>query len=969
MMEQHPVIAPKKLIEVALPLDSINDAAASEKSSRKEHPSTMHLWWARRPLAAARAVIFAQMVNDPSWRWELESPEAIPPGNLKASWASSRNRLFAIIKELVNWENIFNEAVLERARSEIRKSWQETCEINRKHPCAANLFDPDKLPAFHDPFAGGGALPLEAQRLGLEAHASDLNPVAVLINKALIEIPSKFANQPPVNPEARNSEDAWSRSWIGAQGLADDVRYYGRWMREKAESRIGHLYPPVVVANEMAKNRADLKPYIGKKLKVIAWIWARTVPSPSPAFSDVMVPLVSNFILDSRNGRETWIEPIVDRQNRNIKYRIRHGGTKEELMNAARGTTAGKRLGFRCIFSDSAMPYDHIRNAGKEKCMGQALLAIVAKGKFGRVYIEPLLEHEKLARTATPEWKPTTPLPNNPRNFNTPIYGLKNFGDLFTDRQLVALTTFTDLLFEVRGRIKKDAHEVGLEIDDAGLDKDGSGTQAYAESVILYLAFALDRIAMSGNNLVRWNSAGPKAQHCFGRQSLPMIWDFAEVNLLAESTGSIKSSVYYTYSPLNSIYPKNKGFSTQANAASQSISCNKVISTDPPYYDNISYADLSDFFIVWLRKSLKSFFPSIFSTIVAPKDDEIIANPYRNDGKEKAEAFFLEGMTNAMKRLCMQAHPSLPITIYYAFKQSKTNSESETVSRGWETFLDAVIQAGFCVTGTWPMRTEMKTRQIAMDANALASSIVLVCRRRQPDAISVSRRVFIRELNKILPEALDKITRGAGDERSPVAPVDLSQAIIGPGMAVFSKYAAVLEANGSQMSVRTALELINRFLSEGDFDNDTQFCLHWFEQYGWKEGMFDDAHTLARAKGTSVDDAKQAGILDATGGVVRLLMWKEYCPGSNMQSDEIMPVWKALHHLIREFKTNGEGGAGKILAAFVEKAEPTRNLAYRLYTLCDRAGWSEDARAYDEIVTSWNAIESAARSKQPELFE
>jgi putative DNA methylase len=439
-----------------------------------------------------------------------------------------------------------------------------------------------------------------------------------------------------------------------------------------------------------------------------------------------------------------------------------------------------------------------------------------------------------------------------------------------------------------------------------------------------------------------------------------MVWDYAETNVFSDSAGNISSGIDWTQKVLATLPCQRPGRGFQAHAQASPMLMGGAISTDPPYFDNIGYADLSDFFYVWLRRSLKPIFPDLFSTVAVPKADELVATPYRHGSKEKAEKFFLNGMTQAMQNLARQAHPSTPITIYYAFKQSESETEAGTTSTGWETFLEAVNRAGLALTGTWPMRTELGNRMIGSGTNALASSIVLVCRHRPANAPTVSRREFLRELNRVLPEALDEMTRGAGDTRSPVAPVDLSQAIIGPGMAVFSKYAAVLEADGSPMSVRTALQLINRFLAEEDFDHDTQFCLHWFEQYGWKEGKFGEADVLARAKGTSVDGVRQAGVLHAAGGIVRLLRWAEYSPGWDPAADTRLPVWEVLHRLIRVFHTEGETGAGALLAAVQNKAEAARQLAYRLYTLCERRGWAEDARAYNEIITSWNAIEAAA---------
>jgi putative DNA methylase len=948
---------PKKLIEVALPLDAINVAAAREKSIRHGHPSTLHLWWARRPLAAARAVIFSQMVNDPSWKWELEHPGEIPPGNLKASWAASRKRLFSLIEDLVKWENTTNEAVLEKARAEIRKSWRETCEINKDHPQAAELFDPDKLPAFHDPFAGGGALPLEAQRLGLESYASDLNPVAVLINKAMIEIPPKFAGRPPVNPAAQEKfSNARGGQWNGkaAAGLAEDVRYYGQWMRDEAQKRIGHMYPPVEVTAEMAKERLDLKPYVGQKLTVIAWLWARTVKSPNPAFRHVDVPLASTFILSSKTGKEAYVEPVIEGDG--YRFRVKMG-------NPPAGAKEGTKLvraSFGCLLSGTPISGDYIKAEGKAGRMGARLMAVVAEVKSGRVYLSPINDHEGAANKAEPDWKPDVEFFQQALGFRVGNYGMTKWSDLFTPRQLVALTTFSDLVTGAGDRIFRDAVAVGLSYDEMGLDAGGTGARAYAEAVAVYLAFALSKVANIGSSNASWMSDRGAFRETFARQAIPMVWDYAEANPFADAGGSLRTALDKGAMVLDAFPATALGSAKQLDAAKQTTSSGKVVSTDPPYYDNIGYADLSDFFYVWLRRSLRKVFHDLFATLATPKTEELVATPSRHGGKDKAGQFFLQGMTNAMHRLAEQAHPALPVTIYYAFKQSETDDRSGTASTGWETFLDAVIRAEFGITGTWPMRTEGAGRLRGQTSNALASSIVLVCRPRPANAATISRRAFQRELNQVLPEALDEMTKGSGDDRSPVAPVDLSQAIIGPGMAVFSKYAAVLEADGTPMSVRKALQLINRFLAEDDFDHDSQFCLHWFQQYGWKEGKFGEADTLARAKGTSVEGVRQAGVLFATGGIVRLLKWPEYPAYWEAQKDDRLPVWELLHQLIRVFKSEGERAAGMIIASVPGKAEATRQLSYRLHTLCERAGWAEDARAYNEIITSWSAIEAAA---------
>jgi len=829
---------PKKLIEVALPLDDINAAAAREKSIRHGHPSTLHLWWARRPLAAARAVLFAQMVNDPGY----ETGKGFTRGVNKKEATRERERLFDIIRDLVKWENTNNEEVLERARAEIRKSWEETCELNKKHPQAAELFNPAKLPAFHDPFAGGGAIPLEAQRLGLESHASDLNPVAVLINKAMIEIPPKFAGRKPVGPvPAGEKQTKMAEDWSGARGLAEDVRRYGHWMREEAHKRIGHLYPQVEITAEMAKSRPDLKQYVGQKLTVIAWLWARTVRSPNPAYSSVQVPLASTFLLSTKAGKEAWVEPVVEGSSYRFEVQVTDGKRKPPA-SAKDGTKLSRGANFQCLMSETPIESSHIYGEAKAGRMGERLMAVVAEGKKGRVYLAPDDAMEVLSKSAQPSWKPDLPMPKNPRWFSPPAYGLMTYGDLFTPRQLVALNTFSDLVGEAREKIRADAVQAGMADDSRGLDAGGDGATAYAEAVAIYLAFAIDKVSNISSSIASWMSDRGAFRETFARQAIPMTWDFAESNPFADAGGSLATAIDKGVMALDWM-PCGAGMAVQADAASQSISAAKLVSTDPPYYDNIGYADLSDFFYVWLRRTLRGTFPSLFATLAVPKAEELVATPYRHGGKEGAEKFFLDGMTDAMHGVSGLAHGAFPVSIYYAFKQSDTGSDG-TASTGWETFIAAVLRAGFAIHGTWPMRTEGAGRMIAKGTNALASSIILVCRRRPDDAPQIPRREFQRELKEVLGEALETMLGGA-DGASPIAPVDLAQAAIGPGMGVFSQYAAVLESNGEPMSVKTALMLINRQVDEvlgGEtFDADTNFCLGWFDEVGFGTGAFGNA--------------------------------------------------------------------------------------------------------------------------------
>jgi putative DNA methylase len=953
--------SPKKLIEVALPLDDINAAAVREKSIRHGHPSTLHLWWARRPLAAARAVLFAQLVNDPGY----ETGKGFTRGMNKKDATRERERLFEIIRKLVQWENTNNQAVLDEAKTEIRKSWEETCALNAKHPQAADLFNPMKLPAFHDPFAGGGAIPLEAQRLGLESHASDLNPVAVLINKAMIEIPPKFAGRVPVGPVPEGERQGkLTEDWSGARGLAEDVRRYGQWMREQARQRIGHLYPEVEITEAMAVSRRDLKPLVGQRLTVIAWLWARTVYSPNPAYSQVQVPLASTFLLSTKVGKEVWVEPVVEGHAYRFEVRVADGQHKAP-KEAKDGTKLSRGANFRCLMSNTPIEPEHIYSEANSGRMGSRLMAVVAEGLRGRVYIAPTEAMQAIAESAEPTWQPDVEMPKNPRWFSPPLYGLKTYGDLFTRRQLVALDTFSDLVGEVRERVRADAVRAGMADDGQGLNEGGIDATAYAEAVAVYTAFAVDRSADFWSSLCVWANQ-PKNElvaHLFGRQAIPMAWDFAEANPFSDSGGNFLKNLEYVVKGVLFLPGAGHAEVSQSDAQRQQISRRKVISTDPPYYDNIGYADLSDYFYVWMRKSLRSFFPALFATVAVPKTEELVATPYRHNGKEGAEKFFLNGMTAAMHNLSEQAHDAYPVSIYYAFKQSDTVEEG-TASTGWETFIAAVITAGFAIHGTWPMRTE-RTTGLKGSTNMLASSIILVCRRRPDGAPRISRRDFQRELKEALSEALEAMLGGL-DGASPIAPVDLAQAAIGPGMAVFSQYAAVLEANGEPMSVHTALTLINKQVDEGlggeNFDAETNFCLGWFEQCGWSSGPFGEADVLARAKGTSVGLLEKAGVLASAGGKVSLFKPDDYPSDWDPTTDDHTPAWEALHQLVRAHNQGGEMAAGTLLARMPAMASDVRRLAYWLYTVCaERRGWAEDARHYNELITAWHAIEAASQ--------
>ncbi|MCY3570523.1 MAG: DUF1156 domain-containing protein [Chloroflexi bacterium] len=932
----------RKLIEVALPLDAINKASAREKSIRHGHPSTLHLWWARRPLAAARAVIFAQMVDDPS-----ANPDLFPT---EAAQEKERQRLFKIIEDLVLWENTTNEVVLEQARQEIWQSWRRTCAENADHPRADELFNRDKLPAFHDPFAGGGSLPLEAQRLGLEAHASDLNPVAVLINKAMIEIPPKFAGKPPVNPDSRGEARLTDEIWRGAEGLAEDVRYYGQWMRDEAERRIGHLYPKVLVTKEIAADRPDLEPYVGRELTVIAWLWARTVKSPNPAFADVDVPLASTFILSKKKGKEAWVEPVIEGQD--YRFEVRSGVPPE---SATRGTKVN-RANFRCLLSAAPIAGDYIKQQGQSASIGSRLMAIVAEGDRRRLYLSPSQVHEDSARSAKPAWEPQVEISGSTQYLGVKPYGMKTFAELFTARQLTALTTLSDLVLAAKDRVHRDALTAGMVDEPEPLRGGGVGAGAYAEAVAVYLAFALDKGANYWSAVCAWHNGAEKLVSTFGRQAIPIVWDFTEANPFSNSSGNLLLGVSQAAELLDAVGLGRSGSTQQSDAAVQTISQGKVVATDPPYYDNVPYADLSDFFYVWLRRALDASYPELFSTVATPKASELVAFAHRHSNdKKEARSFFLKGMGKALSAIRENQHPSVPVSIFYAFRQSEEKTNEGVASTGWETFLAAVIATGFAIQGTWPVRTEY-TGNLKVNRSALASSIVLVCRPRDSGASTATRREFQDRLRSEFPLALVHL------QHSNIAPVDLAQASIGPGMRIFTGYREVLNADGSQMTVREALALINATLDEvlaeqeGDFDADSRWALTWFEQHGFDEGEFGDAEQLSKAKNTSPDGLVQAGVIESRRRKVRLYRPSELAEDWDAASDSRLTVWEMTHHLIRLLESGGEEDAAELAASLGAQAETARDLAYRLYVVSDRKRRAEDARQYNALVQSWSEI-------------
>ena len=909
----------KKLIEVALPLDKINEASAREKSIRHGHPSTLHLWWARRPLAAARAVLWASLVDAPS-----SHPELFPT---EEEQNKEQERLFKILEDLVVWENSNNQKVLEAAKTEILR------------------YTNGNPPELLDPFAGGGAIPLEGQRLGLKVHAHDLNPVAVMINKAMIEIPPKFAGKPPVNPQARESLS--TSGYAGTHGLAEDVRYYGQWMKQEAYKKIGHLYPKVKLTEKQG----------GGEATVIAWIWARTVKCPNPACG-YTIPLVHSFDLSKKKGKEWHIETIYE--DGKIRFDVIQGRSKKE------GTV--DRRGARCIHCGSPIKYSYIRDESCAYRMGSTLMAIVAEGKHGRIYLRPDQIQVDTAKVSLPEDYPQGELAYYPGHLNTRVYGLDEFWKLFTPRQLTALTTFSGLVQEAQQKAEADAVAAGMSNDHLGLKDGGLGAKAYGEAVGVYLAFSVDKGANLWSSICSWMNDRGAMRETFGRQAIPMTWDYAEANPFSNSGGNFLQFIERTADTIAD-FPITymTGTAIQANAQSDCGLRSIMVSTDPPYYDNIGYADLSDFFYVWLRQALQDTYPGLFSTMLVPKVEELIATPYRHEGSvEKAKDFFENGMIHTCQQIYQYAGEDIPITIYYAYKQTDSSTNGN-ISSGWETMLNAIIQAGFTITGTWPVRTESPGRMLSHGTNALASSIVLVCRKRPQNAPQTTRRHLVAELRRELHPALRKL------QQSNIAPVDLAQAAIGPGMAVYSKYRRVLEADGTVMSVRSAQQLINEevdgYFNEqaGNLDSGSRFCVDLYMQYAYNDVKFGEAEVLANAKNVSIPALVDDGVLYAKAGNVHLLE-RDQLPQKLGICER--NVWLLTQQLTYAMQQQGIEGCATMLADWYNSnTEDAKDLAYRLYTIAEQKKWTEEAYTYNALVVAWPDIQTRAaelKAQQPE---
>lgn len=912
-MDQNQIPPRRKLIEASIPLEKINEQSAREKSIRHGHPSTMHLWWSRKPTATARAVLFSQIVDDPTTR-----PDLFPTVEEQEA---ERRELFTIIEQISNWDVVKDDkgGFFEKAREKIQ------------------LHTGGNPPPVIDPFAGGGSIPLEAQRLGLEAHASDVNPVAVLLEKALIEIPSELSGFPSIHPtnEEHSIGANSQQTWVGTSGLAEDVLYYGNLLFKRAQKRIESLYPKAILSD-------------GSEAPVIAWLWVRTVKCTNPTCS-LEVPLTSSWRISTKTGNQAYVKPLVT--NGRIQFEV-----KNDAAGWPNGIEDGtvNRSGAKCIACGNAISFEYIRNQGQSGQLGSQLIATVASGKGRREYISPTPQHAQAANVTPPSELPPGFLPAQALGFRVQAYGFKKYSDLFTPRQLIALDTFSDEL----QKLKEELHSTEV-------------PEQYTNGLLTMLALSISKCSDYWSSFSTWNAPGEKMRNVFARQAIPMIWNFAEAMPFSHLSGGYLGQLEWVVKTIKLLPASPKGVASSISAEKAAIE-GKIVSTDPPYYDYIGYSDLSDYFYIWLRKNLRSIYPDLFNRTLVPKTEELVANQFRHGGVEGAKAYFENGFIEFFKHTRINALNDFPITVYYAFKQQDVKPNDAKVS-GWETVLEGLVRSGWQITATWPMRSEKKGRSVSIQTNAIASTIALVLRPRPEDAEIITRTEFLDQLKSTLPEALRDLQKGT------ISPVDLPQSAIGPGMGVFSKYNGVLESDGRKMTVRSALAIINEILDEvlaeqeGDYDSETRFALAWFRTYGFESSVYGDADNLARARNTSIDHLVRSGILDSGRGEVHLLSPAELYEADQGHSpydpsaDNSVSAWETVLHLAKELEFgNGVEGAGKLLAlvpSYIDR-ELCKQLAFLLFTVAEARSESKTALLFNQLGTAWNDIEQAARKSQ-----
>ena len=925
----------KKLIEVALPLEDINRESVKQKTGRPKtgYPTTLHKYWAQRSVATARAAIWSSLVDDPS-----SHPEKFPTADLQKK---ERLRRFDILRKLILWESTADASLW----AEARKIAEEDCG--------------GSLPPFIDPFAGSGAIPLEALRLGMSAHASDLNPLAVTIQHMLVEWPQKFANKPAVH--RRNKGGLSASTAFG--NLAADVLAYGEDINEKLRGRIGEFYPPVTDS-------------FGKEIEPGVFMWARTVPCPNPACG-VLTPLVKDWKLSTRSGAH--IRPVIDRAAKTINFAVQHDGVVPE-------PSFNGRKGGACLMCEAPIDFVWIRKQGVAGLINHRLMAIAAGDDYSWAFYQPTSEHESVALTVPDStWVPRGDIPNNTRDFRTQLYGMATWASLFTPRQMLALTTLQDIIRETEADIDSDAVAAGYVSGGEPLSRGGTGAHAYAQLVRAYIHLTASNLTEWNCSVTRWSPNGPQLSSLFARQAVIMNWNYAEGSLFGKGGANFLQKLRRTVEVIDRTPTTTTGTARQADATRMVWDHDKapLVVTDPPYYDNISYSELADFFYVWLRESMRDIDPETFATISSPKSEELIMAKNRHGGdEEKAKQFFEDGLTQALHHLRSISDPDLPLSIYYAYNDTDESEDGEgnkeIGSSGWETILQSIVDAGLQIVMTYPLRSEAVGRAISTNASALAACILLVCRPRSDKAPVGTRGDFTLGLQGELSQAIERLKDGD------LGALDLSQAAIGPGMAVFTRYSKVLESDGRKMTMRTALDLINKSVSEvagkGDamFDQQTRWCVRWFEEKGLSEGLYGDAQMLANANGLNIPELERFGVISSKGGKVQLLVGDRLPTDWDPRLDSRISSWEVLHHLIACLLPKGNplsranGGSEKEALALASALSPllveqAKELSYRMFDICRVRGWNQEALAYNAIGQSWADLRSVADGSGAQL--
>ena len=898
----------KKLIEVAMPLNSINKACDYEKKPGiGPHPRGIHHWWARRPHTAARAFLFAQLIDDP-----ISRPEDF---KTEEDQKQERKRLMSIIEKLSEWKSNNNDKFFFEIRSELKKS-------------IGNDF-----PIILDPFSGGCTIPLEGKRMGLEVHGSDLSAVSTILGKSMIEINELFQNMPPLNPNGN-----LKNHYRGFEGLAEDFKYYGFEVIKNCKQKLKSNYETENIKDNRYKNS-----------DIVAWIWTNTVASPDPSLNGLHVPLVKSFDLVTSRGNRVWIKPLVQGDRYSFRVLSELDGCKYEKIEGTIG-----RHGGRCIVSGSAITLDYIRNEGKKGLLSQKLMAVCVKGKGRKNYFSPPLNYEKNIFLNSKIEYINCPIEHWPGSTNCVVYGRTKFQDLFSSRQLNSLIQFSleikkiekQIFNEIKNKLELYTKEKKINLDLV--------SKEYLKLIMTFLAFTLSRALDFNNMHCRWSASNEKIMQLFARGAIPMCWDFGEANLFEDVVGGFPKIIDYQAKCIETLFVNNgKGRIIQSDAREAVIPKNSILNTDPPYYDNIPYSNLADFFHVWLKKTIGHLYPDELSTLSSPKETELVANQFRFGGKELADKTFLDGMTFVINRYTNFCNKDYPLVIYYAFKQSEIENHG-IFSPGWDSFLTALISTGLQVVQTWPARTESSTRIRALGYNALATSVIVVCRKRDNVTKTISKHEFIRQLKTELPRAISDL------KAANISPADIPQSSIGPGIGIFSRYQAVLENDDSHMSVKTALQLINRELGdeEGEYDSETSFAITWFEQNGFNVGDFGSANNIANAKGISVNTLVHSGVAQSSGGKFSLLDRESLEDDWDPTTDKNLTIWECCQYLIKTMENKGEFETAKLIKQMgSRRADSAKELAYTLYDIAaNKRKDANEATAYNGLIAVWSEL-------------